>query len=101
MSLTKHYQSVWRAVVGCLVYGLLAGCVTSPVQAMSDARQAVAAAEQAGGEQRLPEQMQAVRAALSAAEVALHSKQFKLARISAERVREQAIAIQQLISVLP
>lgn len=101
MSLAKHYQKLWRTVGGGLIYGLLAGCVTPPVQAMSDARQAVAAAEQAGGEQRAPAQMQAVRAALSDAEVALHNNQFKRARISAERAREQAIAIQRLISESP
>jgi arginine exporter protein ArgO len=101
MSQSMHHQNLWRAVVCSLCSGLLLGCATAPVQEMSDARQAVAAAVQAGGEQRLPTQMQAARAALSQAEVALRNRQFKQARSHAEQAHAQAIAVQQLINAAP
>ncbi len=47
---------------------LLAGCATAPVQEMSDARQAIQAAEEAGAAEYAPEALQDARRLLTSAE---------------------------------
>lgn len=66
-----------------------------PVQEMSDARQAIEAATQAGGNQKAPTQMQEARTALSRAETALKGMQYKTARQLAQQARAKAIEAQR------
>jgi hypothetical protein len=94
MLLAPSKRLVLVSIACCIVAGLT-GCVSAPAQAMSDARQAVQAASQSGGEQRAPEKMQAARTALAQAETALRKFQFRQARLNAETARALAIAIQQ------
>lgn len=72
--------------------GLLAGCSSAPVQEMSDARQAIAAANQAEAEQHAPDLMRRALHQLAAAETALEVGAWQLARTSAIAAREDAIS---------
>jgi len=73
----------------------LAGCAAVPIQAMSDARQAIDAATRAGGDQKAAQQMQDARTALSQAEVALKKVQYKRSRELAQQARAKAIEAQR------
>jgi hypothetical protein len=69
----------------------LAGCAGAPVQEMSDARQAVRAAEEAGAEQKAPEQLAAAQALLKEAEGNINRGEYREARDHATRARMKAI----------
>jgi PBP1b-binding outer membrane lipoprotein LpoB len=72
----------------------LAGCAAAPIQEMSDARQAIEAAVQSGGDQKAAEQMHDARAAMAQAERALKNVQYRRARELAEQARAKAIEAQ-------
>ena len=74
---------------------MLAGCAAVPVQEMSDARQAIEAAAQTGGDQKAATQMQEARDALARAEIALKNAQYKTARQLAQQARAKAIEAQR------
>lgn len=72
---------------------LLGGCVTSPpVQEMSDARQAIAAAEAADAQRLAPESLEAARRYLVEAERSLQEEAYGAARTNAIRARNRAMA---------
>lgn len=74
---------------------MVGGCAAVPVQEMSDARQAVAAA-QSGGDRTANAQLQAAREALAQAEEALKNVQYRRARELAVQARAKAIEAQQV-----
>ncbi len=87
----------WTLSLPAMLGGLLlSACAVAPVQEMSDARQAVDAAVQAGGDRIAAAQMQAARAALTQAEVALRNVQYKRARELALQARTSAIEAQRV-----
>jgi hypothetical protein len=68
-----------------------AACATSPpVQEMSDARQAIAAAEEAQAERYAPDQLSEARRYLADAEENIRLESFNLARINAVRALNRA-----------
>lgn len=69
---------------------LLAACATAPVQEMSDARQAIVAAKQAGASQEAPAELAKAQHYLQNAEQALQRHDFGRARASAEKAKEAA-----------
>lgn len=72
---------------------LLSACVTSPpVQEMSDARQAIAAAEAADAARFAPESLEAARRYLVEAERYLQEEAYGAARTNAVRARNRALA---------
>jgi hypothetical protein len=72
---------------------LLAACATSPpVQEMSDARQAIAAAEAADAARLAPETLDAARRYLGEAERQLQQEAYGPARMNAVRAKNRAIA---------
>jgi hypothetical protein len=73
----------------------LAGCAGAPVQEMSDARQAVRAAEQAGAEQKAPEQFTAAQELLKEAEGNINRGEYREAREHAVKARMKAIEARQ------
>ena len=73
----------------------LVGCAAAPIQAMSDARQAIEAAVQSGGDQKAAQQMQDARTAMTQAETALKRVQYKRARELAQEARAKAIEAQR------
>jgi hypothetical protein len=84
-------RRVFVLLLAASMLAFLAGCATSPpVQEMSDARQAIAAAEEANAEQLAPDQLQDARRLLADAEAQLRQEAFNLARINAVRARNRA-----------
>lgn len=69
-----------------------AGCATSPpVQEMSDARQAIAAAEEADAGRLAPAPLGDARRFLAEAETQLRQEQYGLARGNAVRAKNRAV----------
>ncbi len=81
----------WFAVFICFV--ALSGCLRTPppVQEMSDARQALAAAEEAEAERYAPELMARARRLLDAAEANINRRHFLQAKEKAEGSRRVSI----------
>ena len=78
--------------VGAAVLALVAGCATAPpVQEMSDARQAIAAAEEADAGQTAPDTLEEARQFLATAEEQLREQAYGAARINAVRAKNRAV----------
>jgi Domain of unknown function (DUF4398) len=75
----------------------LTGCAGAPVQEMSNARQAVRAAEKAGAAKHAPEQLAEAQALLKSAETNLRHRDFRMAREEAERARSKAIEARRVV----
>ena len=74
----------------------LAGCVGAPVQEMSNARQAVRAAQQAGGAKYAPEAMSEAERLLQSAKTNQSNGEYRVAREEAEQARDKAmVALQE------
>lgn len=87
-----------RAVLIALYLSLatLSGCAaTAPVQEMSDARQALRAAEQAGAGERNLESYLTAREMLESAEALLNAGDYRSARDKADRARLHAVKARQ------
>lgn len=77
-----------------LLFGALAivtSCANAPVQEMSDARQAVRSAEEAGAMRYSPQQLQAALQLLEQAQSSLEAGAYLSARRLALEAREKAI----------
>jgi hypothetical protein len=72
----------------------VSACAGVPVQEMSDARQAVEAARQAGADVRAPKELTAAEALLESAEKALAEGNFKRARADAHAAHDKAVTAQ-------
>lgn len=84
-------MSKCRIVVAALLLMLLAGCAVAPVQEMSDARQALQAAQQAGAQQRAPQDYARAKALLQSAEDQLGVGGYQTARRLAEQAKRAAL----------
>lgn len=89
-----HIPLAWKVMfslrkISLLLGLLLISCVSAPVQQMSDARQAIQAAEIAGSTDD-PDLARA-RIELEVAEIALEQRAFERARAHAERARRLAV----------
>ena len=74
-----------------LVAGLaLAACAGAPVQEMSNARQAIRAARDAGAEQTAPQKLNEAEALLNRAEDSLERRAYREARRNAIAARDKA-----------
>ena len=73
--------------VACLV-----GCVSAPVQEMSDARQAIAAADAAGATPSTSADFAAAQDAIARAESLLQAQEFGSARLAANEAKRHASA---------
>ena len=82
-----------RLLLTCLLLAgvALGGCAGAPVQEMSNARQAVKAAERAGAATAAPEQMGEARQLLKNAESLLRRGEYRDARDAAELARTRAV----------
>ena len=74
-----------------LAVAVMAGCATAPTQEMSDARQAVQAARDAGASVHTPVVMNSAEKDLSEAEHRLRKRDYKIARDEAIMARQEAI----------
>ena len=74
----------------------LAGCAGAPLQEMSDARQAVRAAERAGAAKHAPEPLAEARQLVEQARLNMQKGEYKAAREDAEKAREKATEARRL-----
>ncbi len=79
----------WISAV--LLSVLVAACGTAPVQEMSEARQAIAAARAVGARDYATEQYNKAESLLKNAEHMLNSRNYSKARQSANEARDEAI----------
>lgn len=70
---------------------VVAACETMPVQEMSDARQAISAAREAGAEEYAAEQLLRAEASLQTAEQNLSTRNYGVARREAMAAKARAI----------
>jgi len=83
-----RWRAHWLAVVAVVL--LLGGCAGAPVQEMSDARQAIQAAEEAGAAEVAPETLQDAKRLLTSAERKLQREAYGAARADAREARRLA-----------
>lgn len=76
--------------------GLVTGCVGAPVQEMSNARQAVRAAEKAGATTAAPELLTEAKQLLKDARTQLNQRDYRAARDNAEGARSKAIEARRI-----
>ena len=83
---------VTTRLIALLIALLVVGCATSPpVQEMSDARQAISAAEDADAARLAPAPLDDARRFLSQAETQIRARSFTLARTNAIRAKNSAV----------
>ena len=80
-----------RALIILLTLMVASCSVAPPVQEMSDARQAIAAAEDSDAERLAPEPLGEARELLEQAEIQLRDRTYGLARTNAIRARDRAV----------
>jgi Tfp pilus assembly protein PilF len=73
----------------------ITACATAPVQEMSDARQAIQAAKSVGVDEFSQSNLMQAKKLLKKAEHALHTGEYKQARVNALAAKEEAIQAQQ------
>src|ERR1700759_1493617 len=81
-----------RIAAGLLGIICLAGCRNPPVQEMSDARQAIAAARTAGAATGSSPELDAATSAITRAEAHLEAREFTRARLAALQAKRHAAA---------
>lgn len=85
--LTLFLRSAW---LGALL--AMAACQTTPpVQEMSDARQAISAAQDAGAADKAASQFEAAVGFLKKAETALNNREYARARHDAQQAKNKAL----------
>ncbi len=72
------------------------GCAGAPLQEMSDARQAVRAAERAGAGQHAPKELAEAKRLVEKARASMQQGEYRDARDDAERARERATEARRL-----
>jgi len=80
-----------------VVLFLFAGCASAPVQEMSDARQAIQAAKEAGASAETQPNLQKAENLLKEAESALENGEYKKAKLTATEARNEALKAQKTI----
>lgn len=91
MQSMRRFLSVILVLLTLGLGGLAAGCAMVPAQEMSDARQAIEAAEAAGADARAPRAIGLARALLEQAQVELATQNYRAARRSARASKAAAI----------
>lgn len=80
-----------RYAPAILILGLMAACTAAPVQEMSDARQAVRAAQAAGAAERAPIELAEAQQLIDEAQLYLSRKDYRRAEKAAVEARAAAI----------
>jgi hypothetical protein len=79
-----------------LCVALASGCAGWPVQEMSNARQAIGAAEKAGAAQYAPEALAEAKRLLESAKTSSNGGDYRAARDEADQAREKAIEARRI-----
>jgi hypothetical protein len=89
------------AVVLTSSAGGLAGCVSAPVQEMSNARQAIRAAREAGAERLAPQILSEAQTLLQQAESSLQRREYRRARRDAIAAHHKAAEALETVQPRP
>ena len=90
-------QMLPRFALAWLLVGVhLSGCIGAPVQEMSNARQAIRAAQKAGAEQHAPALFAEAQQLLAQAKSNLQHGEYRAARDQAEQARAKALEARRL-----
>lgn len=92
MLLLVSALTMLRFIAVFLGAAVIAGCIGAPVQEMSDARQAIAAARAAGATDMTSPDLSAADTAISRAEADLQAQRFTRARLAAQEAKRRAAA---------
>jgi hypothetical protein len=97
MAITRHLNPRLRLSLAAIVaIVMLAGCAGAPIQEMSDARQAIRAAERAGAAQYAPEPLAEAKKLVEQARSGMQQREYREARDHAERAREKAVEARRI-----
>jgi len=96
---SRPLQGPLQALALALMCVGMAGCATAPVQEMSNARQAIKAARDAGADRVAPQKLNEAQALLEQAEMSLQNRSYKDARRDA--VAAHGRAVEALDAVRP
>jgi hypothetical protein len=92
----------WAAAIALMLSaGGLAGCVGAPVQEMSNARQAIKAARDAGAERLAPQMLSEAQTLLLQAETSLQKRAYRDARRNAIAAHHKAAAALDTVQPRP
>jgi ElaB/YqjD/DUF883 family membrane-anchored ribosome-binding protein len=80
-----------RITIAACILVLLSACSGAPVQEMSDARQAIRAAQAAGAAEKAPEVLAHAQALIDEAQRRLQRHEYREAGNNAVRAREEAV----------
>lgn len=87
-----YHRPTLQCLAAILLLGWISGCVTAPpVQEMSDARQAIMAAEAANAEEHAATTLADARRYLDMAEQLIADEVYGAARMNAVRARNRAV----------
>ena len=81
------------AIAACVLFG---ACASAPVQEMSDARQAIRAAQNAGAPQKATAQYESAQQLLTSAEQSLAKRMYRAAKKDAVAARNHAVEAMQV-----
>jgi hypothetical protein len=78
-------------IAALFLVGSLGGCAGAPLQQLSDARQAVRAAEKAGAAEYAPDLLDEAKRLVESSRVNLHKGDYRQSRDDADLAREKAM----------
>jgi Domain of unknown function (DUF4398) len=90
-SFSRQLQGPLQAFALALMCVGMAGCAVAPVQEMSNARQAIKAARDAGAERVAPQKLSEAQALLEQAEANLQNRSYRDARRNAVAAHGRAV----------
>jgi hypothetical protein len=88
--------SQWLPLALLVATGTVAGCAGAPLQEMSDARQAIRAAERAGAATYAPDALTEAKKLVERARSSMQQREYREARDDAERARERAVEARRI-----
>lgn len=90
-----HASTILQATLAAVLL-MVTGCETAPVQEMSDARQAISVAREAGAEDYAAAELEAAIGYLESAERSLNERDYSSARLNAVQAKENALTALEL-----
>ncbi len=84
------------SLVALMAYAMVAGCAGAPIQEMSDARQAIRAAERAGAAKYAPEPLAEAKKLVEQARAQMQQREYREARYAAEEARTKAVQARRI-----
>lgn len=97
MPISRRFKPSLRlSLVALVTTAMLAACAGAPIQEMSDARQAIRAAERAGAATYAPEALTEAKKLVERARSSMQQREYREARDDAERAREKAVEARRM-----